>query len=130
MSVRLLRRMIRKVLVAGCLASAGVAATAATAHATPSGSTAYQELFRPQFHYTPAQNWMNDPNGLVHYKGEYHLFFQHNPSGTQWGHMSWGHAVSTDLVHWRQLPVAIPEQGDELVFSGSVVVDKRNTSGF
>src|SRR5215207_557013 len=93
------------------------------------GQTSYQEPFRPQFHYTPAKNWMNDPNGLVYYKGEYHLFYQYNPFGSQWGHMSWGHAVSRDLVHWRELPVAIPEQGDELVFSGSAVIDRHNTSG-
>ena len=72
---------------------------------------------------------MNDPNGMVYYQGEYHLFFQYNPFGDTWGHMSWGHAVSTDLVHWRQLPVAIPELGDEMVFSGSAVVDYGNTSG-
>jgi levanase len=108
--------------------AAAALATAALAGAT-SESASYREPFRPQFHYTPAKNWMNDPNGLVYYKGEYHLFYQYNPFGSQWGHMSWGHAVSRDLVHWRELPVAIPEQGDEMVFSGSAVVDKANTSG-
>ena len=96
----------------------------------PSAGASYQELFRPQFHYTPAKNWMNDPNGLVYYKGEYHLFYQYNPFGDTWGHMSWGHAVSRDLVHWKELPVAIPEQGDEMIFSGSAVIDKENTSDF
>lgn len=90
----------------------------------------YHEQYRPQFHFTPAQNWMNDPNGLIYYKGRYHLFFQFNPSGNTWGNMSWGHAVSTDLVHWKQLPLAIPQDDKEMIFSGSVVLDKNNSTGF
>jgi fructan beta-fructosidase len=88
----------------------------------------YDEPFRPQYHFSPARNWTNDPNGLVYYKGEYHLFYQHNPFGDKWGHMSWGHAVSPDLVHWRHLPVALAEENGVMIFSGSVVVDP-NTSG-
>lgn len=90
----------------------------------------YKEKYRPQFHFTPAIHWTNDPNGLVYHKGEYHLFYQFNPFGNRWGHMSWGHAVSKDLVHWQHLPVAIAEEKDTMIFSGSCVVDKNNTSGF
>jgi fructan beta-fructosidase len=80
------------------------------------------EPYRPQFHFTPSKNWMNDPNGPLYYKGEYHLFYQHNPFGNEWGHMSWGHAVSDDLVHWKRLPVAILEENGIMIFSGSNVV--------
>lgn len=87
------------------------------------------EKYRPQFHFTPARNWMNDPNGLLYYKGKYHLFFQHNPQANVWGNMSWGHAVSTDLYSWQELPVAINCTPTSGIFSGSAVVDYNNTSG-
>lgn len=90
----------------------------------------YREPFRPQFHFTPATNWMNDPNGMFFYEGEYHLFYQYNPFGDKWGHMSWGHAVSPDMVHWKHLPLALAEENDIMIFSGSAVVDWKNTSGF
>jgi sucrose-6-phosphate hydrolase SacC (GH32 family) len=96
-----------------------------------SGQTpGYDQPYRPQYHFSPREHWTNDPNGLVYFEGEYHLFFQYNPMGDEWGHMSWGHAVSDDLLHWKQLPVALPEQNGIMIFTGSAVVDARNTSGF
>ena len=97
---------------------------------------AYDQAYRPQIHFSAAKNWLNDPNGLVYYKGLYHLFFQHNPNGNTWGNMSWGHATSPDLVHWSEQPLAIPQtfnsagESIEDIFSGSAVVDTNNTSGF
>jgi fructan beta-fructosidase len=91
---------------------------------------AYREPYRPQVHFSPKANWTNDPNGLVYFEGEYHLFFQYNPFGDVWGHMSWGHAVSPDLIHWKELPVALREEDGVMIFTGSVVVDRANTSGF
>jgi fructan beta-fructosidase len=87
------------------------------------------EQHRPAIHYTPEKNWMNDPNGLVFHKGIYHMYYQHNPSGNIWGNMSWGQATSKDLVHWEEQPLAISTDQQEDVFSGSIVVDKDNTSG-
>ncbi|HEX4119431.1 MAG TPA: glycoside hydrolase family 32 protein [Verrucomicrobiae bacterium] len=101
-----------------------------TGSAIAADSSYYSEPLRPQYHFTPEKNWMNDPNGLVYYEGEYHLFYQYNPFGNQWGHMSWGHAVSPDMVHWKHLPLALPEADGVMIFSGSAVVDWHNSSGF
>ncbi len=90
----------------------------------------YKEQYRPRFHFSPSVNWCNDPNGLVYNNGEYHLFYQHNPFGNVWGHMTWAHASSKDLIHWKHLPIAIAEEKDTMIFSGTCVADKNNTSGF
>ena len=86
------------------------------------------EQWRPAIHLSPKINWTNDPNGLIYINGYYHLFFQHNPKGNEWGNMSWGHAKSKDLLHWEELPLAIPH-GKEYIFSGCVVYDKDHVSG-
>lgn len=85
--------------------------------------------WQPTIHFHSAPNWINDPNGPILLNGQYHIFFQLNPFGDQWGHMSWGHATSPDLIHWKQLPVALAEENGVAIFSGSTVEDSDNTSG-
>src|SRR4030095_7477943 len=89
----------------------------------------YKEKHRPQFHFSPPEKWMNDPNGMVFYKGEYHLFYQYYPDSTVWGPMHWGHAISKDLIHWENLPIALFPDSIGMIFSGSAVVDWNNSSG-
>ncbi|MGN6653334.1 glycoside hydrolase family 32 protein [Trinickia sp.] len=121
-----MKRRTTEVLLATLFSVASAAASAQT----------YNEPFRPQFHFSPARNWMNDPNGLLFYNGKFNLFFQYNPNGITWGDMSWGHATSPDLFHWSQLPDALDYtvnangQTSQMFFSGSAVADVANTSGF
>jgi fructan beta-fructosidase len=87
------------------------------------------EAYRPQIHFTPAAHWMNDPNGMVYHKGIYHLFYQDNPNSSVWGPMHWGHATSTDLLHWKRQPISLYPDSIGTIFSGSAAVDEHNTSG-
>jgi sucrose-6-phosphate hydrolase SacC (GH32 family) len=124
-----------KEIPARTLAQAGVGILIATALLFNANSNAQQpgneaaNPWQPQIHFTSPPNWINDPNGPIFLNGQYHLFFQTNPSGDQWGHMSWGHATSPDLIHWKQLPVALMEEKGVAIFSGSTVEDSENTSG-
>ena len=97
---------------------------------TKSAEVYYGEQFRNQFHFSPEANWMNDPNGMVYFEGEYHLFYQYYPDSTVWGPMHWAHAVSKDLVHWEHLPIALYPDSLGYIFSGSAVIDKNTTAGF
>jgi fructan beta-fructosidase len=117
----MLRNLITAVYCLFCLSF--------NAHAQ-TNSAAAAELYRPQFHFTPAHSWMNDPNGLIFYKGLYHLFFQYYPDSTVWGPMHWGHAVSKDLFNWAEQPIALYPDSLGYIFSGSAVLDTLNTSGF
>ncbi|THA76961.1 glycoside hydrolase family 32 protein [Streptomyces sp. A0642] len=130
MTSRSVSRHARTRMIAATATVCALSAALLAPQAVASGTGTYSETYRPLFHYTPQKNWMNDPNGLVYYRGEYHLFYQYNPNGSSWGDMSWGHAVSTDLVHWKELPLALSHDDEEMVFSGSAVVDWNNTTGF
>ncbi|MEX6687337.1 glycoside hydrolase family 32 protein [Danxiaibacter flavus] len=104
--------------IAGCMLLATV------------NAQSYQDLYRPQIHFSPKKSWMNDPNGMVYYKDIYHLFFQYYPESTVWGPMHWGHATSKDMVHWQEQPIALYPDSLGYIFSGSAVADVNNTSGF
>ena len=104
----------------------GVSATNPVNHNTVGDD----EKYRPKYHFTPDSMWMNDPNGMVYYKGEYHLFYQYYPKANVWGPMHWGHAVSKDMITWEHLPIALFPDSHGYIFSGSAVIDWQNTSGF
>ena len=110
-----------------CILAINILVCLGSAYAQPPN---YSEKHRPQFHFSQPAHWMNDPNGMVYYNGEYHLFYQYYPDSTVWGPMHWGHAITKDLIHWQHLPIALYPDSLGYIFSGSVVVDKNNSSGF
>jgi fructan beta-fructosidase len=115
-----------------CVALLLVVPATETCLASEAGAAAgelYHERFRPQLHFSPPTQWMNDPNGMVYVDGEYHLFYQYHPYSSRWGPMHWGHAVSGDLVHWQHLPIALYPDEHGAIFSGSAVYDVANASG-
>jgi len=121
---------ILTLIFTGCRQEAAQDTTSQANPSTTQQLDYYEEALRPRLHFTPEQGWMNDPNGLVYHEGKYHLFYQYNPDSTVWGPMHWGHAYSADLVNWEHLPVALAPDENGTIFSGSVVLDEENTTGF
>jgi fructan beta-fructosidase len=117
-------------LIAICVCAVSPCISSSLAVAANAQDQPNAMLYRPAFHFSPEKNWINDPAGLVFDGSEYHLFNQYNPFGDQWGHMSWSQSVSKDLVSWQELPVALKEENGIGIFTGSAVLDARNTSGF
>ncbi len=89
----------------------------------------YKEFYRPQVHFTTKNGWINDPNGLIYFDGKYHMFYQHNPCENKWNNMHWGHAVSTDMIHWEECDLALFPDKTGMMFSGSAIVDHKNLLG-
>ncbi len=111
-------------------ATPATAGTFASYPEFPYAETGYNEPYRGQFHFSARSGWMNDPNGMIYYRGTYHLFFQHNPETLVWSTMHWGHATSTDMVHWTQKPIALePDVHPGDLFSGNAIVDTANVTG-
>lgn len=130
LSLTITLALLPYVHTAATLAGAAQADPGQVTAAGQPGKPAYAEPHRPRLHFTPPAMWMNDPNGLVYFAGEYHLFYQYYPGSSVWGPMHWGHAVSRDLVRWEHLPIALYPDERGYIFSGSAVVDWNNTSGF
>jgi fructan beta-fructosidase len=125
-----MKNFIKSAVISALVAALGAGCFQQQADKSMVSDLVGDEPFRPQFHFTPSENWMNDPNGMVYYDGEYHLFFQYFPEGTEWGPMHWGHAISTDLVHWEEQDIKLYPDDLGYIFSGSAVADHHNTSGF
>src|SRR6478735_7848163 len=127
-----MKSTINILLLSCVLGACGSSKTATEQESAPAVSTesSYNEPHRPQVHFSPQANWMNDPNGMVYFNNQYHLFYQYYPDSTVWGPMHWGHATSKDMISWEHQPIALYPDTLGYIFSGSAVADINNTSGF